>query len=368
MSKPYAIISDQHFHNWSAFSSVSSNGVNSRLEILLQELRRCAKTLRAAGGNTIINAGDTFHVRGNIAPSVLNPVLEAHRDLISNGFEIVIVAGNHDLESKEATRVGSAITALEEVGCKVVNDYMTGLSVLDHVIVLPWQNNIEKLKEQIEEAAASEGGGKRLDDIDLILHAPIDDVLPGIPPHGLTGDWLAERGFRRVFAGHYHHHKLVYDGSSSTYSTDVYSIGACAHHTWGDVGSKAGFLVVQEDGVKWFASHAPQFVEITSATDYADIPLIADGNYVRVRINSSKQSDVEEMRSYLADECGARGVVILAQKDAAVAPRAGATVKAGASLRVSVGDFIKARGFDHAEKLALRCDGILADAQTAMEA
>lgn len=31
----YALISDQHYHNWSAFSTTDVNGMNSRLRIQL---------------------------------------------------------------------------------------------------------------------------------------------------------------------------------------------------------------------------------------------------------------------------------------------------------------------------------------------
>ena len=49
---------------------------------------------------------------------------------------------------------------------------------------------------------------------------------------------LAKLGFRRVFAGHYHHHCSFEDGK-------VWSIGATTHQTASDIGTKAGFLLVQ---------------------------------------------------------------------------------------------------------------------------
>lgn len=360
--KPYGLISDTHNHSWSAFATVGEDGVNSRLRAILDETKRCAKEVRNNGGDTIIHAGDLFHVRGSIAPSVLNPTKDCYRDLIKDGFKIVILAGNHDLEGKEANRLFSAVTALEDIGCKIINTAQAGLGAMEQIVFIPWTPNIADLKKLIADAAAADPKGPS--DLDLILHAPIDGVIEGIPDHGLSPEWLAEQGFRRVFAGHYHHHRHLYDGARRTYSTDVYSIGALTHQTWSDVDSKAGFLIAHDDAIQRFASHAPSFVEIDEATAPEEIPLIVDGNYVRAKINSTKQKDVEELRAYLTD-CGAEGVVILAQKESSVAKRDGSTVTAGASMEVSVADFIKSKSYANPEKLAVLCQEILTSARSA---
>jgi DNA repair exonuclease SbcCD nuclease subunit len=352
--KPYGLMADLHLHNWSAFATAGEGGINSRLELLLGDILRCADEVKAAGGNEIIIAGDMFHVRGSIAPSVLNPAMDCIAKVMKKGIRVVILAGNHDLEGKESNRLGSAITALEGLGCVVINTFEHGLGRLDDKILIPWTQNIAELKSKIEKARDAESNP---DTCDLILHAPIDGVIPGLPDHGLTPDWLATMGFRSVYSGHYHHHK--------EFDHCIFSIGALAHHTWSDVGTKAGFLVVGSTGPKWFKSHAPEFVEIHAGTDPDEIPLLVDGNYVRAKINSTKTKDVEELRGYLT-HCGARGVVILAQKEASAAPReGGATIKAGASLEVSVADFIKTQGYGDAEKLSVLCQDILTSVRSA---
>src|SRR5471030_1191680 len=107
---PYGLISDSHNHPWSQFAETTSLGVNTRLQIILDETYRAAQTLKAVGGKTLIHAGDLFHVRGKIAPSVLNPTKDLYKRLVDEGFDIIILAGNHDLEGKESTRTGSAVT------------------------------------------------------------------------------------------------------------------------------------------------------------------------------------------------------------------------------------------------------------------
>lgn len=343
--KPFGVLSDSHNHDWSAFSTVLPTGVNSRLQMILDETKRCAEEVRKAGGKIMYHGGDLFHVRGSLSPTVLNPTIDCYRDIIEGGVKIVVNAGNHDLANKEADRVSSAITALEGIGCQIIN---TPTYYLDDMVVIPWIPDIAKLKEAIEYVAPADRK-----DCDLLLHAPIDGVIPALPDHGLTDKYLAGLGYRRVFSGHYHHHKDFGNG--------VYSIGNLTPQTWSDVGTKAGFLICTPTEVKWFKSHAPGFVEIDGSTDPDEIPLIVDGNYVRVKINSSKAADIEAMRQFLMDS-GAAGVTVLQVKDptAATTVRAGGPLlKAGATLEQSINDFIKAKGFHRDVELAKVCQDIL---------
>jgi hypothetical protein len=348
--KPYGVISDTHHHNWSAFATTLESGINSRLQQILDETVRCADEVLAAGGNTIYHGGDLFHVRGSIAPSVLNPTMDCYRSILARGLRIVINAGNHDLEGKDANRLGSAITALEGIGCSVVNAPNYG--TYDDMVIIPWIASIAKLKEAIEYVAPADRPG-----CDLLLHAPLDDVIPGIPDHGLEPSYLAGLGFRRVFCGHYHHHAEP--------APNVFSIGSLTGQTWSDIGAKAGFLLVTETEVNWRASRAPSFVEVGAGDDGDDIPLIADGNYVRAKINSNKQSDIEGLRGYL-ESCGAKGVVVLPVAAAAPVARTGASIiKAGAAVEESIGAFIAAKAFANPAPLNALCADILTTARSA---
>lgn len=347
-NKPYGLISDTHNHNFTAFASVNEAGINTRLQATLDETMRCARQLKKVGGETMYHAGDLFHVRGSIAPSVLNPTLDCYREIVKMGIRPVILAGNHDLEGKEAHRLSSAVTALEGVGCKVINTVFSGIGASSGVAMIPWHQDIAELKKHIESIAPSD---RR--DCDLILHAPIDGVIIGLPDHGLTPEYLASLGFKRVFSGHYHHHKDFGNG--------VCSIGALTHNTWSDVGSKAGFLIVHDDSVQWFASHAPSFVEIYSDTDPDEVPLVVDGNYVRAKIEVAKQSEVEELRSWLT-ECGAKGVVIHPIKKP-VDERSTATAKT-VSVESSIGDYIKEQGFERSGEVQSICMDILSRVET----
>lgn len=352
---PYALISDVHLHAWSRFASINPHGVNTRLEILLNEISRACETLGKLGGRRVRIAGDLFHVRGEIKPSVLNPVLERFRSLIAAGFEFEAIPGNHDLEGKESDQIGNALGALVDVGMIVHHaaHYDDGDEPHGRCMMFPWRNDPRELLEEMRSMAAGWASA-----FDAIIHAPVNGVIMGIPDHGLSGEELAGLGFKRVFAGHYHNHKEVVPG--------VFSIGALTHQTFSDIGTQAGFLIVDDEDVRFHASHAPKFVEITGDTDPDEIPLIADGNYVRMKLQDVTEAEIKEARAEL-ESYGAAGVVINATRSTKAPSRGGVSTARGVSLDASVDGFIKHKGYARGEALSKRCADILNEARESAE-
>lgn len=368
---PYALMADIHLHPWSAFATTNASGVNDRLQGLLDEITRAAQELSVAGGDTLIMAGDVFHVRGSVSPVVLNSLIdtlaECHRRF---GTRFVIIPGNHDLAGRDSERLGSAVTALQAPHVRVSADSMeiSGSDLFNEgagggAMLVPWFEKIDDLKAEIMTLHAEIiAAGAQPSDYDLILHAPIDGVIDGLPAHGLSPEWLADTGFKRVFSGHYHNHKVFPMGASAL--TEVWSIGALAHLTWSDVNTKAGFLLVADDKVSWRKSHLPQFVDLAqlSVVDPDDVPLMVDGNFVRVRVEADKSKEVEQARQELLD-MGAKAVLVQPMPKAPV--RAGVvgapTVAAGSSLEVSVNEFIKGMtSLSHAAAVTTEAMDVLA--------
>ena len=356
--KPYGILSDQHCHSWSQFATTRPDGLNSRLAIILDEMERAAEEVKAAGGDTLFFAGDLFHVRGSLDPEVFNPTYERIETILKGGVNIFAIPGNHDLKGKETSELGNAMQTLDKLdGFSVFttpmcrNDPAFGM-----VLMVPWCSSVEALGAKL--AKAAKDLGESLKDTDLIIHAPVNGVLMGIPDHGFYAADLAKYGFRRVFSGHYHNHMDFENG--------VYSIGATCHQTWSDIGTRAGFLLVDQDKVTFRASRAPKFVEITSETPEDDIPLIVDGNYVRVRFETVTSAQALELREGLT-EMGAAGVVIQATKAAAVT-RSGSTVKTGASLEASVANYVATLKHDREAELNAMCADILSRARSTASA
>jgi DNA repair exonuclease SbcCD nuclease subunit len=353
---PYAILSDLHAHSWSAFSHVGEDGVNSRLALILTELDRACEAVIAAGGNQVFIAGDLFHVRGKIEPSVLNPVKERIRYWARERLiEFHIIPGNHDLENRESDKIGNAVRALEDKESNIHVYDEPEFVALDHgdvtVHMIPWCSSLADLKNKIDTATVP----KYREKVDLIIHAPLNGVIKGIPDKGLDPEELSAMGFRNVFVGHYHNHKEA--------APNVYSIGATTHQTWSDIGTKAGFLIVSDEGVKWHCTNAPMFIELTGEEDDDEVPLKVDGHYVRVKMGEAKPGEINAIKKELAD-MGALGVVVHAITTK-TPTRTTATVKAGASIEESVTEFIDHKAFEESVKVKALCHDILSEARAA---
>jgi DNA repair exonuclease SbcCD nuclease subunit len=328
----YVIVSDLHCHKWSTFSTFTVDGVNGRLRITLDELLRAARHAKSIGAEFIVCAGDILHVRGSIDPEVLNPLQTVIKEILDSGLDIYAIPGNHDLAGKDTTQLGNAIETLSQTksdnGTFHVFNERTVCELEGHKIgFVPFRATKELLLKDLDVLT----GTHKHETMDVFIHAGIDGVLINTPDHGLTGEILADFGFRNVFAGDYHNHKQVVPG--------VWSIGATTHQRWNDVGTKAGFMVVQDDGkIEFHATHAPRFVDV-SGLDETDMALAADGNYVRFSGPEMTSAEIAELRKFLEDS-GAMGVVIMAPKKVAATARTG-TPKAGTvTVDESVAHFI----------------------------
>lgn len=352
MTAPYLLLSDIHAHAWSQFSTTNSDGVNSRLQITLDEIKRAAGVLKAAGGDTIRLAGDLFHTRGSVDPEVFNPVSSLIKELHKEGFSFEAIPGNHDLKGKHTSKLGNSFQSFHDV---LRFDIITRPEeVSDNTIMIPWQATTADLRKVIEKLEDDYEPSDRAK-MDLIMHAGIDGVLTGVPEHGLTASEVASWGFRRVFAGHYHNHVVLEGGK-------VISIGATTQQTWGDVNTNAGFLLVWPDRFQFHASHAPSFVDVDGTTDPDELPLIVDGNYVRVRGMRMSALQIETMRTELA-EMGARGVSFQVTREVTTA-RGPSPVAKAVSLDVSVQNFVKDMKSEHESAVLAECNDILSSVRS----
>jgi DNA repair exonuclease SbcCD nuclease subunit len=325
MSKiPYGVVSDIHLHNWSAFHSVLATGENDRLMIILEELQDAAKVMVQSGCRRMYITGDLFHVRGKMTPSVLNPTLKMFKSLIRI-IEIRIIPGNHDLESDDSRELTNATQALEALGCVVVTEetYFED----DDVLMIPWESNLGKLKDKMAHCQIE------YEPETVMIHAPLNGVIPGIPDHGLDAKDLESMGFNLVFCGHYHDHVDFKNG--------IFSVGALTHQTWGDVNTQAGYLIVGEDRkVEHITSGAPQFVDYDETMSDKDVKDRCAGNYVRVKLGEASEKEIAVIRELVKSEYDAKAVIVYAQPQRTKSER-GATVEAGASMETSVHEYVK---------------------------
>lgn len=327
MKALYGLMSDLHCHNWSAFSTLDAEGRNSRLIGTLAEIDACVKNAMAAGTMRILGAGDWFHTRGTVDPSVFNPVKERLEYWQKEGVMFVSIAGNHDLGSRESGELHSSVAMLSSG--RFFTHHKTAYYM--GTVLVPWHSKPTNYLAEIERVANEIAGkGEDLSKWDLICHIGIDGTLTEMPDHGVNAKRLENFGFKRVFSGHYHHHRNFGGG--------VYSIGALTQQTWGDIGTRAGHLIVYEDEVKFFASNQPSFIDLSSAKDEDEAMAICDGNYVRSNIGNASPKERDEAEKAIK-ALNAKGVLISFTPTTTEVRRVGASVKKLTSIRKSVSDY-----------------------------
>jgi DNA repair exonuclease SbcCD nuclease subunit len=284
---PYAVIADVHCHDWSAFSHIHESGINNRLKHILDSIRLAARTVQLAGGKDLIIAGDLFHTRGSVKPSVQNPVYDLFQALCAEGIRVHAIPGNHDLEGKNSDQLGNALHTLS--GISGFHCYTVPTVVDGSFLFIPWCENPQETLKIANEKVLSNPK------LTLFCHVGLSGVIPANLGHTLNPDDFSE-DFKYVFCGHFHNHV--------SFNSRVYSIGALTHQTWSDVGSTAGFLIVHEDKVEQFDSFAPKFIDVTSPP-----PKIARrGNYFRIKNVELPEEAAKELIKKLKDY-GALGVI-----------------------------------------------------------
>lgn len=328
--KPYGLMADCHLHNWSQFASVNEHGNNTRLVGLINEMQRCVNETVKVGGDMVYIAGDLFHVRGSIKPSVFNLAY----DFFANNTEVtfVIIAGNHDLETKIASDSSSALTALDGLDNVVVVNNADNPWTDGNVVAIPWIEDIsiEKIKTVLGNVITVE-----IKDRDLILHAPINGVFKNVN-EGLDPEELSELPVRRVFCGHFHNHKC-WDFPDAP-CEKVISIGGIAQHSFGESENEVGWMIVKPDSFQHDQSTQPRFETETLSHIQKNSYVGANNCYLKVVVDVEvKPAELEKVRKSLNELY--KGVIfqMVPKQTERTAEH---SVKSGASLEVSVSEYV----------------------------
>lgn len=332
----YVVISDVHLHNWSPFSFTCEDGTNNRLKIILEAIKESTAPLKP--GDRLYITGDLFHVRGHISPTVLNPTIDLFKSIIASGIIVRIIPGNHDLESKDTSRLSNAVQALESIGCDICNEVK--IYEDDQVIMVPWFDSLDDLRRVITDVRTDLEGyydphpmnaNSAEAEYSLMIHAPLNGVLP-IPENGLSPEELNDLGYKRVFCGHYHNHKCFEGG--------VFSVGALTHQTWSDVNTKAGFILVNEnDMLTHHETSAPKFVDYEDVYSDLEALELCEGNYVRVKLGEATDKEIRQIREEVASEYKAAGVKVQSTPKPVGVQRS-SSVSSGASIEKSIEEWI----------------------------
>ena len=275
MKNPLLHISDPHFHAHKSHATIV-NGSNSRLQDIKKAVYEAAKIGKSRGVEIMVISGDIFHVRGSLKTSVFNETFALFKSLAREGWNFVMIPGNHDMEDYKGGHTG--IDMFETInGCYVMQG--RGFARLSlrgwDFLGIPYIHKVDEFKETFKEAHAANH------DIDentvILIHQYVDEYLdPSIPKFGLTKKWLEANTPGKVFSGHYH---------NPCEMGRVVNVGAPIQHNFKDEGTKRGCWINDGNDVEFIPIDVtPKFVTIESKRDLKSKGV--DGNFVRVKVKT----------------------------------------------------------------------------------
>lgn len=339
---PYAIISDVHLHSWSQFSSIGADGVNSRLQDILNAIEEACTRLESMGGNDLIITGDLFHTRGIIKPSVLNPTIALFKKLTSKGFRIHAIPGNHDLEGKNSDKLGNALIALSNIPDFYVHSeptyYECKYSSTDYqnFYFIPWFEDSKKVLEYIKSIKSKNAT--------VFCHVGLSGVIKSHIGNTINSGEILKEGLKYVFCGHFHNHV--------GFDSRVYSVGALTHQTWSDVGSLAGYIIVDQDKVEQYESKAPIFI------DYGDddIYTVRD-KFLRIKDVTLTEEELKKIKDFHKSN-GGKGLLDLSVRPEVIREDKVYEVKTTGKVEDVITEYCKARYPEDYEKILAKIEKI----------
>jgi len=96
----FLAFSDLHVHKWKDFSSVTRDGLSSRVVDALNCVDEVIQYAVKHDINTVVFLGDIFETKGVVSMDVFNPTYNKFAEFGSKGIDLIMVVGNHDLATR----------------------------------------------------------------------------------------------------------------------------------------------------------------------------------------------------------------------------------------------------------------------------
>ena len=294
-----ACTADWHIHQFQEFSrqltvtwdtscnryvqTDTGKEMNSRLFSILQGL--CSMRDYCIDNNIkyVLNAGDTFHKRGNINVDTFNYAYKVIESFKTMGLALVSIAGNHD-QVDSSDFPSTSIHTLNKIQTVIEQPSIVSFSDVK-IAAVPYSANKSLILNSINTLQA---------DI-LMLHCGVTGSVVGSGNYVMTDEYslteLQPDKWKYIILGHYHKPQIL--------TSNVFYCGTPTQKSFGDeilAGDKYGkdgyngFYIIDTDipnSIEFIPIYEPRFITVY---DQSDIPNTNDF----IRIKTSEKIDVNQ--------------------------------------------------------------------------
>src|SRR6266576_352945 len=172
----FLITGDLQIHPWRQFSYTRKSGMNSRLYNCLKVFDVLLEEAQKRGITKILLNGDLFEANDYIDVETFDSTYLKLEKLHSEGMEVCINLGNHDISRYAGERILHALRAFRKVATIIEEPALVWKSLW----VVPWCPSPEKIKEGIRSFGRTPGTrGLEISTICLVGHFGVQGARTG---------------------------------------------------------------------------------------------------------------------------------------------------------------------------------------------
>ena len=287
------VTADIHFHNWSDYHTINTDGINSRLEDIIKIFKQIETFNKKNKVDYLFILGDIFHSRSKLDMDVVSLAAETLYEFSrKSNIEIVMLLGNHDIA---ASNENIHILKIFKPFCRIIDEahrYEIGNCA---VYALPYCISSIEIKKHIRHFSEMIGQESKEWYRLFISHNGLDGASIGPNEYKIESPTSVDDTKNNLFDlclyGHYHKHQQI--------AENVYYVGSPLQHSFGERNDEKGFIYLDtESGYHEFVKTIyPKFVQCSPEKAAKEKE---KGNYVKIDLQSIEDKNLVMSDQHLA--------------------------------------------------------------------
>jgi DNA repair exonuclease SbcCD nuclease subunit len=290
----FLFTADIHAHNWTQFSHVLDDGVNSRLSDCVSVIGQFADVARQHKCDAAFILGDIFHSRTKLDVDVVSLIYGAIADLCKS-VPTYLLVGNHDCHAHGTDT--HSLCMFRKVAAAVIDKPMAFSVSGVPFAAIPWRSSVDQLIAELADITTPTTF--------LLLHQGVNGAVVGPYSHALESRFTTSHVpecVQYVLLGDYHKRQTFGPRKNWQY------VGSPMQLNFGEAGEFKAFTLANVKGgsVEFYdiPTTAPRFFKYESpeaATAAIEAESALPTDFVRVEYNqeSAALSTLQEQYEWV---------------------------------------------------------------------